>query len=293
MNKLNKLFDKYSCLHTIGCLLLDVNLIDDINRPLDRDDFDVERFYRIVFVAIYNLIVQGVEKVDEFAIDSYLSQYKEQYKIFEENNGMNYIINAREMASLDNYDWYYHRLRKFSLLRYYEKNHLDTSFIFNPDIEDENGSEQRKFDEYTETDIVELVENILTISPKNKYCSNILSKDCQAGEGIDDLIEELKIRISSKFYSIIDTTHLKVDEDIMLEKVHQEKSFIMKEIEELKNNEDKKRNLISDLKNEEEKFKNFMNNRESKNENRDSIGEGIINFGASLLDASEKECKIF
>lgn len=186
-----KLFDEHACLHTIGCLILDPTLVDDINKPLDRTDFRVERFYEIVFVSIYNLVMQGVEVIDEFAIDSYLSHYKEQYKIFEDNDGINYIARAREMATLDNYDWYYHRLRKFSLLRYYQNNHLDTRFIYDPDAEDVNGQEQKKFDDYTEQQIVEEVESLLAITPKMTYCSNILSQNVQAGDGLIELVDSL------------------------------------------------------------------------------------------------------
>ena len=115
------LVDKRAYLNTIGCLLQDSSLIDDIDRPLDRTDFNTENFYELLFVAVYNLHMQGCSTIDEFSIDSYLSNYKEQYSIFQENQGIEYLSNAREMATLENYEYYYHRLRKYSLLRYYEK----------------------------------------------------------------------------------------------------------------------------------------------------------------------------
>ena len=67
------LVDKRSYLFVIGCLLLDPNLLDDIDRPLDRTDFNTEKFYELLFVAIYNLHMQGCVAIDEFSIDSYLS----------------------------------------------------------------------------------------------------------------------------------------------------------------------------------------------------------------------------
>lgn len=184
-----KLFDKHACLHTIGCLLKDPTLVDDINRPLDREDFEVETFYETIYISIYNLVMQGVETIDEFAIDSYLSKYSEQYKIFEDNNGHSYLASAREMANLENYDWYYHRLRKFSLLRYYESKGLDIRFIYDYDKADVEGEEVHKFDELTELAIVEQIENEFAIVPKARFCSNTLSENIQAGDGLLELVD--------------------------------------------------------------------------------------------------------
>ena len=187
------LVDKRAYLNTIGCLIQDSSLIDDIDRPLDRTDFNTENFYELLFVAIYNLHMQGCTTIDEFSIDSYLSNYKEQYSIFQENQGIEYLSNARDMATIENYDYYYHRLRKYALLRYYEQKGLDTRFIFDSTIADTSKmeAEQIKFDNYTEQDIIEMVEATFVINPNMKYCTNTLSTDVQAGDGMTDLVNEL------------------------------------------------------------------------------------------------------
>lgn len=187
------LVDKRAYLQVIGCLLRDSSLIDDIDRPLDRTDFNTEDFYELLFVAIYNLHIQGVVNIDEFAIDSYLSNYKEQYKIFQDNTGLDYLSSAREMSDLSNYDYNYHRIRKYGLLRYYEKQGLDTRFIYDSTITDTNKAEaeQNKFDGYTEQDIVEKVEATFVINPSMKYCTNSLSTDIQAADGMKELVADL------------------------------------------------------------------------------------------------------
>ena len=124
------LTDKRAYANTLGCLMKDPSLVEDIDRPLSREDFNTETFYDLLFVAIYNLSMQGCKTIDEFAIDSYLSGFKEQYRIFQENRGLEYLNNIKELCSIENYDYYYHRLRKYSLLRYYEKQGLDTKFIY-------------------------------------------------------------------------------------------------------------------------------------------------------------------
>ena len=181
------LVDKRAYLNTFGCLLQDSSLIDDIDRPLDRTDFNTENFYELLFIAIYNLHMQGCTTIDEFNIDSYLSNYKEQYSIFQENQGIEYLSNAREIATLENYDYHYHRLRKYSLLRYYEKQGLDTRFIYDSTIADASKieAEKIKFDNYTEQDIIEIVETTFVINPNMKYCTNTLSTD----ELVNELME--------------------------------------------------------------------------------------------------------
>lgn len=168
----------------------DPTLIDDIDRPLDRTDFDTEALYELLYIAIFNSYMSGVKEIDEFTVDSYLSNYTEQYKIFQSNDGLKYLVDARELSSLDNYDYYYHRLRKYSLLRYYEKKGLNTKPIFDPDVNvEELSKEMDKFDNYTEQDIVGLVETDLVITPTIKYCTNMLTTEVQAADGILELIQ--------------------------------------------------------------------------------------------------------
>ena len=169
----------------------DPSLIEDIERPLDRADFNTEKFYELLFVAIYNLYQQGCGSIDEFSIDSYLSTYKEQYQIFMANQGVEYIINAKDMSSLNNYNYYYHRVRKYALLRYYEGQGLDTRMIYDSTLTSpsEKEKEQMKFDNYTEQDIIEIVETRLVINPNMKYCTNTLSTNVQAADGMLELVD--------------------------------------------------------------------------------------------------------
>ena len=186
------LTDKRAYANTLGCLMKDPTLVEDIDRPLDREDFNTETFYDLLFVAIYNLSMQGCKTIDEFAIDSYLSGFKDQYRIFQENRGLDYLNNIKELCSLENYDYYYHRLRKYSLLRYYEKQGLDTKFIYDTSVDEFHANEeQQKFDNYTEQDIVSMVESTLVINPTMKYCTNTLTTEVQAAEGGIELIEDL------------------------------------------------------------------------------------------------------
>ena len=122
-----------------------------------------------------------------------------------------------------------------------------------------------------------------------KNGNRFFDKNSQAA--INDLIEELKLRISSVTYSIIDTKDLDCNKDTIIEKIEKEKSLILKEIEELKRNKEKKEKLIRDMEIEEQRYQNLVNNSHG---HRDFIGVGIIGcIGLTLLKVASSSCQIF
>ena len=183
---------KRSYLAVIGCIMKDYSLLDDLQRPLSREDFNTEPFYELLFVAISNLYIQGCQLIDEFAVDSYLSGHTKQYEIFKINDGLEYLKSAREIASLENYDYFYHRLKKYTLFRFYEQKGYDTSKIVNFTLADptELERQQQKFEELTEQQIIDQIESDLVLTPKMNFCSDSITTDVQAGQGLEELIKE-------------------------------------------------------------------------------------------------------
>ena len=80
------LIDKHATLQCLGCIMKKPSLLEEYT--LTQYDFEEEQFYAILFSCVYNLYNQGVEIIDTFAIDSFLSRYEKQYKkhhIYKEN----------------------------------------------------------------------------------------------------------------------------------------------------------------------------------------------------------------
>lgn len=73
------LIDKHATLQCLGCIMKKPSLLEEYT--LTQYDFEEEQFYAILFSCVYNLYNQGVEIIDTFAIDSFLSRYEKQYKI--------------------------------------------------------------------------------------------------------------------------------------------------------------------------------------------------------------------
>ena len=161
---------------------------------LESDDFGTEKFHRIIFSTVYNLYQQGNKVIDFFTIDSYLSNYTEQYKIFNQNDGAEYITKAIEICEPDNFNYNLMRMKKFSLMRFYESKGLDTKFLYNPDeINPKKYEEQQKqFDEYTIEQIIEIIEYTYVILPKDKFCIGQERNGGLAANGLRELKEQWK-----------------------------------------------------------------------------------------------------
>lgn len=185
------LVDHRAYLQVIGCLLKQASLIDSQDFPLDRIDFNTDKFYEYLFVALHNLYINGAESISEFDVDSVFSSFPEQYKVFQEHDGLKYLVDAREMAQLDNYEYYYHRVKKFSLLRYYVDKGLDISPIYDASITDPKLEEKQrqKFEELTEADIIGKIEDVFVLTPKNQFVTNILTDEQEAGHNLTELVD--------------------------------------------------------------------------------------------------------
>lgn len=176
----------------IGCLIQTPNLLDENNITLE--DFNGEEFHQIIFSTIYNLHYQGVKVIDCFAIDAYLSAFSKQYKIFTENNGMDYVSDACVMAESENFSYNLERVKKFSLLRYYDSQGLDVSSIYDPNIVEpaKQAQHMETFNKYTTQDIIDLVSFNLVTKPQLEYANQSNGAEQSAGKGMKIQKEEWK-----------------------------------------------------------------------------------------------------
>jgi len=187
------LSDKRSIFAIIGCLLKKPFLLDDTSTyKLTKDDFN-EQFHKIIFAAISNLYHEGIIDIDYLIIDNYLSNYNLQYDIFINNNGIEYLQRAVEAANLENFNYAYNRVKKFSLLRELVNKGVNIKNIYDDEITDPKQQEvmQEKFDELSLQDITDYFDKIF-IDIKSQFLINQGHQGIHAGEGIIELKEQLK-----------------------------------------------------------------------------------------------------
>jgi replicative DNA helicase len=177
-------------LQVIGCLTKAPYLLLDDRYPLIQDDFP-ERFHKIVFTAVENLIKMGAQEITSISVDHYLANYPKQYKVFTDNDGMDYLDRASAMSEVDNYDFYYTVLKKFALLQQLDSQGFDVRRVYDASIlnVDESEKMQRKFDEMSLEDIINQYELPLA-ELRQLFSATGYTTNCQAGESLDSLIEE-------------------------------------------------------------------------------------------------------
>ena len=184
--------DKMSIMQVLGCLIQKPSILTEGEYKIETSDF-VERFHAIIFGAIYNLAWKGLNTIDVFQIDEYLSNFDKQYIIFQDNDGVDYLSNIIDMAKLENFEYYYRRLRKFSLLRDVARDGQDITEIYDPTELDPNLAEEKiqKFNSMSIDEIITFYET-KNLDRRNKYLSDGDNVKEHASKGAKDLKEELK-----------------------------------------------------------------------------------------------------
>lgn len=185
--------DRTSIMQVLGGLLHDPSILSETDKyQLEVGDFP-ERFHAIIFAAINNLYENGTENISVAEIDGFLSSYSIQYEFFNQNNGVKYLQELLGLHKDGNFDYYYERLKKFSLVREMKGLGFDVSEVYddtemNPRISEEL---QEKFDGMTIKDILMIYEGKIA-DIKDKFESDAEARGIHASEGIDELLDSLE-----------------------------------------------------------------------------------------------------
>ena len=168
-----------------------VRLLDE-NYPLSPDDFPT-RFHAIVYGAIEHLVKDGVTALNLIVIDDFLSRYPDQYKVFNTNNGPEYIQKLLQCMPDGSFDHYYKRLKKVSLLNLIHDQGFDISYYYDPAAMGLQAmtDTQQHLDSSSVDDILEHYELILS-SIRDRLGGASQHTGVQAGADLDKLKERLK-----------------------------------------------------------------------------------------------------
>ncbi|WP_243572714.1 replicative DNA helicase [Bacillus stercoris] len=185
--------DKQAIIQVLGSILKDPTILSESNKyKLTSDDFP-SRFHSILFFAMSNLFHQGTEVLNEVEIDGYLKDYDIQYKIFHDNKGLEYIERIQELAVVENFDYHYKRLKKFSLLREMDGLGFDIKEIYDESLIDPKEQEkmQEQFDKKSIDEILTAYE-MKIVDIKEKFRTSSESVGIQGGEGINELLDSFE-----------------------------------------------------------------------------------------------------
>lgn len=190
----SKYYDSTSAIQVIGCILNNPPLLDEDGiYDFRAEDFNNE-FHKVIFGSVYNLYNMGAEKLNTKVIEDYLSEKEHSFATYKANHGAEWLHQVYEQADILNFNYYYSRLKKMTLLRAYDNIGLDVSWIYDPDniIDLEKKQEQSKLLDNTPIEeIADMIDNrVLHI--REYLVDGDMDESCQIGDDAEKLLEELK-----------------------------------------------------------------------------------------------------
>lgn len=190
----SKYVDVTAIIQVIGNVFKNPMILDFTDKyTVIEEDFPDE-FHRIAFGAIYKIHELGADKISLENILDFLSSRPKSAAIFKQNKGEEWLLKAQESCLPEAFDYYYSRLKKFSLLRAYDNYGVDVSDIYDADnILDTKKKQQQEdiLDNSTLEQIADKVDHKIE-GIRLKYVDDAFGEAVQAGDGIDDLIDRLK-----------------------------------------------------------------------------------------------------
>ncbi len=183
--------DRATILQVFGSLMEKPSLLSDIDKyQLEPSDFSTQ-LDRYIFTAIYSLYEGGAEKLHSIDIGNYLESNELAKKVFEEQKGIIFLQDCEALSEVENFPYYYNKLKKVNLIRDLQKTGRDVSSIYSEDpLDKDHNKINDKFETLTTTDIMNSLKGELA-SLENKYVLNSVVEESSACDGIDDLLEEL------------------------------------------------------------------------------------------------------
>ena len=190
----SKYNDPTAVIQVIGSVYNNPSLLDAKDKYMVTEDDFNDDFHKIVFGSIYKIYELGANKITLENIADFLSSRPKYEAVYQQMKGEEWLLKASENAIPEAFDYYYGRLKKFSLLRAYDKCGVDVSFIYDPDnIMDtkKRQLQEDKLDNATLEELALLVDNVIE-DIKIKYVDQSYGQARQAGEGVIDLIDRMK-----------------------------------------------------------------------------------------------------
>jgi replicative DNA helicase len=187
-------YDSAAAIQAIGCCFNNPSLLDaGSGYTLSDTDF-VTDFHRVVFASIANLHNAGAENIGIKTIEDYLAKRPKSLAIYKDSDGSNWLMKVLKEAQPTNFDYYYNRVKKMSLLRGYNDIGMDVSFILDEDNVFDiamREEQEKKLNAMSLQDIADEVENRI-VRIKEVIVDNDSDESCQIGDGLENLVERLK-----------------------------------------------------------------------------------------------------
>lgn len=190
----SKYVDTTAIVQVIGNVFNSPKILDYGDKySITENDF-VEDFHKIVFGSIYKLYELGAKEITIENICDFLSSRPKSEAIFKKEKGEEWLLKASEQSVSTSFDYYYNRMKKMSLLRAYDNYGIDVSFIYDPEEVLDFKKKQRQEEQLDGSSLEAIalkIENVIE-KIRYEYVGGEGFEEYQAGDGIEDLLENLK-----------------------------------------------------------------------------------------------------
>ena len=193
---LDALYSTIDILNYLGAICNDTSILDDKkNRLNPLKDLELNRMHKIIYTAVENIYLNNdVKEVDSVSINMFLSGYPDQHGYYIQHKGDELVEKIKESAKIGSFEMSLNTIKKFTLLREYEKVGFGTKDIFNTTLIDpiEISSQRKKFDAMTEVDIRNIVKAKMDLIHENMQIDTGEMFSFHAGDSIHELIQRCK-----------------------------------------------------------------------------------------------------
>lgn len=182
------MIDKACIQQVLGGLIKNPSFLDEVDKyNLSITDFS-SKFERVIFTAIYNLHKGGAASISILDIENIINFDAATKKIYELNNGLEYLQDIEEFSTVENFPYYYNRLKKLNLIKDLKKQGFDTSEIYVEDLTRLDANKiNDEFDNLTTADIITKVKKKL-LKLESTYAQAADVQTQTAASGIRELV---------------------------------------------------------------------------------------------------------
>ena len=158
---------------------------------LEPGDF-TQQLDKFIFSAIYNLYVNGAEKIHAADVDNYLQQNSLAKQLMEKENGLSLLQDCEIESEVSNFNYYYNKLKKFNLIRELQLSKDDIDEIYCEDILNERYVEiNNRFERMQAVDVVNMLKSKIA-NIENRYVLNNIAEESRPSDSIRQRVKEWK-----------------------------------------------------------------------------------------------------
>ena len=186
--------DRNTILQIFGSLMKHPQYLSESDKyNLTPNDFYF-RFDKYVFSAIDNLYRNGAERIQPIDVENYLSTNESAKLIFKQQKGIEYLQDADYLSEVQNFQYYYKKLKKFNLLTDFQEKGFDISefYVENP-VTKKAMEVNEKFESLEIEDILEGIKRKL-LSIEREFIQNDTTETIKVADGIEDILTEAEER---------------------------------------------------------------------------------------------------